>query len=304
MINFVPRYPTPGPYLDLTIFSLEQLLEANEDQSRSGQNNLGSGSGTVFLNLSSNVLVNAQGGDDRIFVALNDTRSFTIYGGSGEDEIQGGAGADTIYGGSDNDTIHAMNGSDVAYGGSGDDIIDDDGGGDASHDTFHGGSGDDQLEGGNGDDVLYGDLDDDTLLGQTGNDQLFGGLGNDLLDGGRGVDRLTGGSGADTFRFRSDASLGNPSERGNPDRILDFNASAGDRIDLDLIDSNENLDGFQNALFETAGPSNTPGAYWFEGSGSQWSLFINTDFQKAGAEIEVSVTLAAGSTLSSDFLVF
>lgn len=294
-----PVYPVPMS--DSTIRFLEVVAEMNEDQLRSGYNNLGDASGTHVLTLSSNVLVNGQGGDDTITVASNDTRSFTIFGGSGDDVISGGAGADTIRGGSGNDVINAGNGSDTVYGGSGDDIIDDDGGNSLSHDTFYGGTGDDHLEGGSGDDTLHGGLDRDTLLGQQGNDRLFGESGNDLLDGGAGVDQLTGGSGADTFRFRSD-SLGNPSQIGNPDRILDFNAAQGDIIDLSLIDSDTSLSGFQDALFETDGPSNAAGAYWFEGSGNQWSLFINTDAQKAGAEIEIAVTLVGSTALSSDFL--
>src|SRR4051794_26320284 len=80
--------------------SMQLASERHEDDSLSGYNNLGVGSNTVSFNLSSNVRVNAQGGSDTVTVAPNDTRGFTIYGGSGDDHVFGGGGNDTIYGGS------------------------------------------------------------------------------------------------------------------------------------------------------------------------------------------------------------
>jgi Ca2+-binding RTX toxin-like protein len=290
------------PLSDAEIRFQEVISEWREDEPLSGYNNLGNGANTVSLNLSANVLVNAQGGSDTVIVAANDTRSFTIYGGSGGDDLHGGAGRDTIYGGSGGDEINGGGGDDTAYGGSGNDIIDDDGGG-ASRDTFYGGTGDDHIEGGAGNDTLSGGLDDDTLLGQGDADRLFGNSGADTLDGGAGRDELTGGSGADTFRFRNDGSAANPSQLGNPDHILDFSTLAGDTIDLTLIDSNTATSGFQHNLFETNGPSDTAGALWFEGTGGEWRLFINTDSQKAGAEIEIEITLAGGTTLDAGNLI-
>jgi serralysin len=64
-------------------------------------------------------------------------------------------------------------------------------------------------------------------VGTWGNDVLKGGAGNDTLTGGHGKDHLTGGPGADHFVF---TSLG---DRG--DRIADFNASQGDRIDVSAL---------------------------------------------------------------------
>ena len=52
-------------------------------------------------------------------------------------------------------------------------------------------------------------------------DTLIGGAGADTLDGGAGHDILRGGAGADVFVFRP-----------GTDRVRDFNAPAGDRVDL------------------------------------------------------------------------
>ena len=57
-----------------------------------------------------------------------------------------------------------------------------------------------------------------------GNDRLFGGAGRDSLSGGVGNDILSGGSGSDIFIF---------GRNGGRDTIRDFDATAGDKIDLE-----------------------------------------------------------------------
>ena len=75
---------------------------------------------------------------------------------------------------------------------------------------------------GSGDnDVLDGGMGGDVLLGRGGDDRLSGGDGNDRLEGGAGNDTLEGGAGSDLFRF--DPGAGS-------DRITDFDASEGDRL--------------------------------------------------------------------------
>lgn len=87
---------------------------------------------------------------------------------------------------------------------------------------------------------LYGGNGNDTLIGGTGNDLLFGGRGNDVLIGGAGTDYMRGGPGADTFRFDSPSDT--PVFTFVPrDKIFDFNAYAGDKIDLSRIDANSNV---------------------------------------------------------------
>ena len=93
--------------------------------------------------------------------------------------------------------------------------------GNVGNDTFTGGKGWDSLAGGAGNDVL---------AGGNGDDSLAGGLGNDTLAGGNGVDRLAGNGGADVFVFATASAV-------NGDRIVDFRALDGDRIDLRVVDA-------------------------------------------------------------------
>jgi hypothetical protein len=78
-----------------------------------------------------------------------------------------------------------------------------------------------------GNDTISGTNGNDVLSGRSGNDVLKGGAGDDTLVGGRGYDHLTGGAGADRFVFNS------LSDRG--DRITDFDASKGDKIDVSAL---------------------------------------------------------------------
>jgi Ca2+-binding RTX toxin-like protein len=79
------------------------------------------------------------------------------------------------------------------------------------------------------------DADDGVVLvGNSHADVLVGGDGDDILIGGGGDDILTGGLGADTFKW----SLGDEGTTGMPavDRIMDFNPTDGDKLDLaDLL---------------------------------------------------------------------
>ncbi len=75
---------------------------------------------------------------------------------------------------------------------------------------------------------LLGSEASDIIFGSTGNDDLDGGIGNDTLLGGTGDDQLSGGKGADLFKWQAGDT--------GQDVILDFDHSAGDRIDLrDLL---------------------------------------------------------------------
>lgn len=122
----------------------------------------------------------------------------------------------------------------------GDELTGDDGrdrlkGGDLD-DTLTGQAGDDKLEGKDGFDQLFGGAGRDELKGGDGNDKLFGGngkdrlkgeKGDDTLSGGFGDDEMEGGDGADIFYFET-LGFGD-------DKIMDFNASEGDRLDFSRI---------------------------------------------------------------------
>ncbi len=100
------------------------------------------------------------------------------------------------------------------------------------NDTLLGNGGDDRLYGEDGQDSLDGGAGNDLLDGGAAGDTLKGGAGSDTLIGGAGKDTLTGGTEADVFLFnRGDTTLNTASY----DRITDFKASEGDRIDLDFL---------------------------------------------------------------------
>lgn len=101
--------------------------------------------------------------------------------------------------------------------------------GTAEQDLLQGKGGGDRLLGKLGNDVLQGGAGPDVLLGGLGMDVLLGGGGDDLLDGGGGINLLIGGRGADTFRLSGTAANIKDSQ---PSIIADFNASEGDKIQL------------------------------------------------------------------------
>jgi Ca2+-binding RTX toxin-like protein len=108
------------------------------------------------------------------------------------------------------------------------------------------------------------------IKGGKGTDVLIGGALADLLFGNEGQDNLTGGAGNDTFRYRSAAD----SAIGDEDQILDF--TAGDKIDLTMMDANSNTgandvftfsnDGtFHGVAGELRAYESSPGSWFVEG---------------------------------------
>ncbi|MEM1169862.1 MAG: calcium-binding protein [Cyanobacteria bacterium P01_H01_bin.35] len=90
-------------------------------------------------------------------------------------------------------------------------------------DILIGDRGNNDLRGWSGDDYVYGG---DIVYGREGKDVLLGGDGNDFMRGHQGDDILIGGDGADMFAFlRYSGASGQ-----FVDRIMDFNASQGDKI--------------------------------------------------------------------------
>ena len=74
-----------------------------------------------------------------------------------------------------------------------------------------------------GNDTAFGEWDNDTVRGGQGADSIAGGDGDDFMSGDRGDDTISGGLGADTFHSFMGAGI---------DRVLDFNAADGDRLNL------------------------------------------------------------------------
>lgn len=107
-------------------------------------------------------------------------------------------------------------------------------------DTIVGFGGNDTLSGFGSTDLLVGGAGNDTLYGGSGNDQLNGGDGADLLRGDTQRDELWGGAGPDTFIFKN-GHFGGASPAAC-DVIHDFSALQGDKIRLDAVDANSNID--------------------------------------------------------------
>lgn len=147
-------------------------------------------------------IINGKGGDDR------------LDGGRGNDRVRGGTGDDRVAGGLGNDHLIGDAGDDVLSGGE----LDLPGPGD-----------DDLLDGGSGHDLLLGGAGRDRMLGGTGDDELVGGRGLEL-------DIMTGGTGADVFVFRGKIAFLPDYETGvgagNRDKITDFDAAEGDKLDF------------------------------------------------------------------------
>lgn len=166
------------------------------------------------------------GGDDYIWGLAGDDSiqggagADTLGGDDGRDWVRGGAGDDFVHGGAEFDDLHGNEGADTVSGREGDDWV-------------VGGKDADQLFGDSGDDLVYGNLGADTCDGGSGADIVRGGQGDDSLSGGEGADFLagdlgsdtvSGGAGGDVFSFHAAAGL---------DRVTDFNAAEGDRVQLE-----------------------------------------------------------------------
>lgn len=166
-----------------------------------------------FTATSSNVVVQAMGGDDSVTGSASIDKlcggagADNLSGANGDDIIIGGAamydttdGADNITGGQGDDRIFGNAGNDTLCGGNGvSDTAD-------GADYINAGRGDDSVMGNAGDDTLYGSLGGDTIHGGLGNDVIYAGSsridtldGNDVVYGGQGVDTIFGNAGNDTI---------------------------------------------------------------------------------------------------------
>ncbi|MBW8816381.1 MAG: calcium-binding protein [Caulobacterales bacterium] len=170
-------------------------------------------------------VIRGLGGDNTVFGGQgNDTISgygFAVtLGAPGANYLRGEEGDDRIVGGSLFDDINGNQGADTCSGGGGDDWVvggkdNDSLSGDAGGDLVYGNLGADTCDGGDGNDIVRGGQD---------NDVVMGGAGDDFVSGDKGDDTMTGGAGADIFHTFGDAGL---------DRVTDFHASEGDRVQLD-----------------------------------------------------------------------
>lgn len=163
---------------------------------------------------------------------LNGNRAANLLQGTDAgDWILGNGGSDTLIGGDGNDSLFGGHEAEA----------DADAPPSSNLNAY-----DEQLFGGAGDDLVRGGRGAEWLSGGSGDDTVQGGSGNDVIIGGHGSDRLSGGEGEDLFLYRTlrDALPTEPL-----DRIVDFNARWGDRIDLSRIDADTGTDGNQAFSF-------------------------------------------------------
>jgi Ca2+-binding RTX toxin-like protein len=120
----------------------------------------------------------------------NDTGSYIVEAGDGNDFVWGFGSADFLYGQAGRDHIDGDPGDDVIFGDftHDDSLLGSSAGGDA-----------DYLHGDSGHDVIFASVGNDFARGGSGNDAVHGGTGEDILWGGYGADVVTGGSGNDTL---------------------------------------------------------------------------------------------------------
>ncbi|MGD1698661.1 calcium-binding protein [Dapis sp. BLCC M229] len=95
-------------------------------------------------------------------------------------------------------------------------------------DLLIGNDGNNNLSGFGWDDYIYGGKGNDTSFGGSGRDMIFGGDGSDRFQGAFADDILIGGYGSDTFVYGYYAS-----RQDSVDKILDFTAGEGDKIEID-----------------------------------------------------------------------
>ena len=228
-----------------------------------------------------------------------------VYGKDGKDTLFGLGGDDLLEGGKDADVLHGGTGSDWAsvpkfvrwrlrrplrrhgplrrcrrryarqhrelFGSAhGDTLV-----GNALGNKLKGAGGEDSLLGFSGNDRLWGGADDDHLFGLNDHDTLHGETGDDTLEGGLGRDEMYGGADADTFRWNAanETSLNVLTA----DRIMDFNAAEGDRIDLSGIDANVYAAGNQAFTFiGNAAFSGAPGEINYYQAGGKTNIQMQT----------------------------
>ncbi len=222
-----------------------------------------------------------------------------LFGYDGNDILNGGTGADTMVGGTGNDTYYVDDAGDVVTENpnEGSDTI-------YTSIDYTIGTGT-QMEflranAGSKGIVLTGNNLANTIVGNTGADTLSGGGGNDMLRGSGGPDVLTGGAGADTFTYTalSDSTVA----ASGRDTITDFLTSAGDKIDLHLIDANAALAGNQAfTLIGTNAFSGVAGQLRYAPSGGNTLISADVNGDKA-ADFSILVN-GAHSFAPSDFVL-
>jgi Ca2+-binding RTX toxin-like protein len=223
--------------------------------------------------------------------ATGNTLSNMLKGNSASNLLDGGAGADSMIGGLGND-VYIIDDS-------GDTVIESvNAGADSVRSSVtHALSANIEnliligtsIINGNGNSLnntITGNASQNVLNGGDGNDVLIGGLGQDVLIGSNGIDRFV-------YSLIEESSVDGASR----DTIVDFNGSAGERIDLSRIDAFTGLSG--NQAFTFIGANSFTGLKG-EVRFSNGVLLINTDIDQVA---DMEIALAGVTAFQSSFLV-
>ncbi len=111
------------------------------------------------------------------------------------------------------------------------------------------------------------------------------------------MDRVRGGGGADTFLF----GYGEYEGAGNYDRILDFNAAEGDKIDLREMDADINSAETDEAFVIVGGFTHVAGQLRISAAGANWRVSGDVDGDGL-IDLDILVTSTAALT-AGDFLL-
>ncbi|PZR32251.1 putative Ig domain-containing protein [Caulobacter segnis] len=282
------------------------------------------------LTLTGSAALNGTGNDDANVITGNEFANQLIgrggddvlYGGGGNDLLNGGVGVDVAYGGAGDDTYSIDDSRDqvIEYANEGVDTVNAtasftlganvenlillgsaniDGFGNQLDNVINGSEGANLLQGGDGADTLRGAGGDDTLDGGAGRDYLSGGNGADILIGGADGDDLYGGAGADIFKFVALSDFGPATAM---DRIGDFTSSAGDRIDLSLIDANTAIAGDQAFIWrDRAAFSNVAGELRIGSSGG--GVYLVAGDVDGDGKADFQFQVVTSSLVGSDFIL-
>ncbi|OSP53864.1 calcium-binding protein [Pseudoruegeria sp. SK021] len=111
-----------------------------------------------------------------------------------------------------------------------------------------------KFKGDGADEIIVGNAQNNTIDGKNGDDTIRGGDGDDIIRGNDGADVIWGDAGADIFIF---TRLSDSRDSYGVDTIMDF--TAGDRINLSMIDANRSMSSDQAFDLVDGGFTGAPG---------------------------------------------
>jgi Ca2+-binding RTX toxin-like protein len=269
----------------------------------------GTGDDLFHLTDLTDVLVEAVGGGvDTVFVrfgyVLPVAIEHAVFVGSGGGDLLGNGANNALTGNASANNLIGGEGADTLIGLAGDDVYEVDHQNDLVFEQAGGGR---DLVRSSISYRLASHVEELTLLGSAslearGNElanKIIGNSAANTIVGGAGADTLEGKGGADRFVLTSLADSG--TALASADRIVDFKAIEGDRIDLSGIDANLDIDGDQafvfigNAAFTGAGQVRV-----VEASGQRTvSLNVNAN---TGTDL-ILVLSGAGALSNGDFVL-